>query len=270
MAYRIPTRSAGVAAALLLTLAACGGGDSGGDSADGGGDSGDDSGDTAGLEELLDELGVDDGSLDLDDLGDIDLGALEDLDLDNLGDLGALGELFDADGLEELIEESTDGEVDVEFGDDGISVETEDGSFSIDEDGDFTVTDEDGQTTTGDVDIGGGDLSIEGDDGDVQFNTGSEFPEDWPDEVPRPEGIEVATSMSLSESGGTSIVVTGTVDGDVAEWAAAFGGELEDAGFSEESSFEAAGAVTASYVDDAWNIGVIAAEANVSVSVTPV
>jgi hypothetical protein len=265
-------------AGITLALAACGGG-------------GDDGSDDA--QDLLDELGIDDGSTpdgpvdegDVDegnvddgeiDLGDLDLGDLDlgDLDLGDL-DLGDLGGLFDGSALEEVIEKALDGDIDIEFGEDGFSVESEDGSLSIDGDGTFTVVDEDGDETTGEIDIDadGGDLSIDGQDAGVEFSTGSELPADWPSDVPVPDGIAITSSTSLDEDGAASIILTGTSSGDPVGWANAYGEQLQDAGFNEESRFVADDDVTAFYLDDTWNVAVIATGASgstsVSVSVNP-
>lgn len=280
MAWKVSTRAAAIAAGLALALAACGGGgslDGGGD-----GDSGDGGGSSNGdLQDLLGELGIDADDLeglDLDDLDDLDLGALEDFDegdLDNIGDLGALTEIFGALGLEELIEQNADGDVDVEFGDDGLSIESDDGSFSIDEDGSFTVTDEDGEETTGDLDLDaeGGDLSIESDDGSVEFSSGSEIPEDWPAEVPEPDGVAIQSAMTFAEDEGSSIIVTGTIQDDPEEWAGGYGDQLESAGFNEDSNFSNGGSVTAFYTNDTLGVTVIAAsvgaDTTISISITP-
>jgi hypothetical protein len=257
-------------AGIALALAACGGGD----------DSSDDA------QDLLDELGIDDGStpddpvddgdVDTDEIGDIEIGDIDlgDLDLGDI-DLGDLGDLFDGSALEDLIEQGLDGDIDIEFGEDGFSVESEDGSISIDGDGTFTVIDEDGDQTTGEIDIDadGGDLSIDGQDGDVEFSTGSELPEDWPTDVPVPDDIDITSSTSLDEDGAASIILTGTSPGDPVGWANAYGEQLQDAGFSEESRFEADDDVTAFYLDDTWNVAVIATSVSgstsVSVSVNP-
>jgi hypothetical protein len=253
---------------LALTLAACGGG-------------GDDSSSATsemGLEDLIDELDdesalgdVDLGELEPEgsvpdgfDLGDLDLDNLEDLDLGGLdlgallaGGLGDLEDLFGAEGLEELIEEGTDGAVDIEVGDDGLSVESDDGSFSIGEDGEFTVTDDQGNETTGRLDVDDGELTIEGDDGDLQFGSGSEFPAEWPGDVPRPEGIEVQSGIAVDDDATTSVVVTGTVAASAESWAADYVAELEAAGFEETATFEAGTDVTSSLENDEWNVVVV-------------
>lgn len=282
MAWKVSTRAAAVVAGLAFAVAACGGG--GGSL--GSGDDSDDSDGNDDLEELLGQLGLDADDLeglDLEDMEDLDLGALESLDegdFENLdegsfGDLGALAEVFGALGLEELIEENADGDVDVEFGEDGISVESEDGSFSIDEDGNFTVTDEDGDETTGEVDLDGsdGDMSIESDEGSVEFSSDAELPEEWPGEVPEPEGVAIQSAMSFSEDTGTSIIVSGAIDGSGEDWVEAYGGELEAAGFEEESMFTGGGNVTAFYVNGTLGVTVVAittdADTTISVSITP-
>ncbi|MDX2378667.1 MAG: hypothetical protein QNM02_02770 [Acidimicrobiia bacterium] len=268
MGFKGSTRAAAVVAGLTLALAACGGGGGSLDD-DGGGDSDD-------LDDLLGELGLDADDLeglDLDELENLDVGDLENLD-GNIGDLGSLAEIFGALGLEELIENNADGDVDVELGDDGFSIESEDGTFSIDEDGSFSVTDEDGEETTGDIDIDGSDggMSIESEDGSIEFNSGSDIPDDWPADVPEPEGVTIQSAMTFSEGDGSSIVLTGTTDESPEDWAGAYGSQLEDAGFAEESNFNAGGGVTAFYTRDTMGVAVIVAsigdDTSVSVSIT--
>lgn len=269
MRYKASMKAAAMMAGVTLALAACGGG--------GGDDSSNDD-----FEDLLGQLGIDaddlDG-LDLEELEDLDLGELENLDaddLDGIGGLGALAEVFGALGLEELIEQGAGGDVDIEFGEDGISIESEDGSFSIDEDGSFSVTDEDGDETTGNIDIDaeGGEISIEGEDGDIQFGSGSEIPDEWPDDIPQPDGVTIQSAATFSEGDETSIILTGTADADPDEWTAAYGSQLEDAGFTQDSNFSAGGTVAASYIDESWNIDVTATAVGgstaVSVSITAV
>jgi hypothetical protein len=283
MAWKVPIRAAAIAAGLALALVACGGGgslDGSGDGDDGSDNSDGGDGNNGDLQDLLGELGIDSDDfegLDLEDLENLDLGALEDVDggdLDNIGDLGSLSEIFGALGLEELIEQNADGDVDLEFGDDGFSVESDDGSFSIDKDGSFTVTDEDGEETTGDFDLDaeGGDLSIESDDGSVEFNSGSELPEDWPTEVPEPDGVTIQSAMTVAEDDGSSIIVTGTIQDDPDEWAGGYGSQLESAGFNEDSNFTNGGNVTAFYTNDTLGVTVIAAsvgdDTTVSISIT--
>ena len=282
MGFRASTRAAAVLAGLALALAACGGGgsiDTGGDDGDGGG-GGDD------LEDLLGQLGLDADDLeglDLDDLDDLDLGALENLDESdfenlgdgNFGDLGAMAEIFGALGLEELIEENSGGDVDIQLDEDGFSVESEDGSFSVDEDGTFTVTDEDGEETTGEFDIDGsdGDMSVETEDGSMEINSGGELPEDWPADIPEPDGIDIQQAMTFAEeNGSTSIIVSGTIDGSGEDWTTAYGGELEGAGFEEESMFTTGDNVTAFYRRGTLGVAIVAistdAGTNMSVSIT--
>jgi hypothetical protein len=254
-----------MAAGLVLALAACGGGGS----LDGGGDDSSSSSSSDDLEDLLGQLG-----LDADDLEGLDLEELENLDESDFegdfGDLGALAEIFGALGLEELIEENAEGDVDVEFGEDGLSVESEDGTFSIDEDGSFSVTDEDGEETTGEIDIDGsdGDMSIESDEGSVEFSSGSELPEDWPTDVPEPEGVAIQQAMTFSEDEGSSIIVSGSIEGSGEEWANAYGGQLEGAGFEEESKFTSGGDVTAFYRRGTMGIAVVSITTDVGTTIS--
>lgn len=161
-------------------------------------------------------------------------------------------------GAEQLIESQTGGDVDLDLdGDGSFSVETEDGSMTVDEDGNFVVTDENGEVVTGNVDVDGdgdgGAVNIESEDGDFQFETGGGIPEEWPSEVPAPEGMDDATSSVTEADGSLAITVTGAADPDLI---ATYGAALESAGFERTASFESPGNSSNTYENGTWNVAV--------------
>jgi hypothetical protein len=119
----------------------------------------------------------------------------------------------------------------------GLEVESEDGtSLDIDDDGTFVATDENGEVITGEAD-GDGGFTVEDSDGDAVFSSSDEIPEQWPTDVPEPEGLSDVTGTYFSEGDDQSIIITGTTSGDLRDIFESYTGELEDAGFDEESTF---------------------------------
>jgi hypothetical protein len=99
---------------------------------------------------------------------------------------GAVAEKATEKATEKAIESQTGGDVDLDTDDGSVDVTTEDGSFSI----------------------GSGKV-----------------PEEWPDDVPLPEGIEIASGSTSTTDDGTLVSITATTTADAADLLA----ELEEA-----------------------------------------
>jgi len=141
----------------------------------------------------------------------------------------------------------------------GVQIESEDGtSLDIDEDGTFVATDENGEVFTGEAD-GEGGFTVEGSDGNDVFSTSDGIPEQWPSDVPQPQGLSDITGAYFSDGDDLSIVVTGTTSDDLRDAFDRYNGELEDAGFEQESTF--------SQGDDAATSTYSRGERRISVSV---
>jgi len=135
-------------------------------------------------------------------------------------------------GLEKIIESEGGGDVDIDLnGDDGVSIQTEDGSFSS------------GATT--------------------------ELPEEWPGDVPEPDGLAITNAAVIGSGTEQAISVTGTVDGD--GFVESYASALESAGFNEDSTFESDGAISNVYSNANLTVGVVysgdQSENQVSISV---
>ena len=155
-------------------------------------------------------------------------------------------------GVEKLIESQAGGDVDVDLeGDGGFSVQTEEGGMSIDEDGNFVITDADGSVVTGSADSESGDFSAESEDGSFRVDTSGEIPEEWPSDVPSPEGIEGASSTVTQSSTELAITVTGQAGESFVD---EFGSTLEDNGFEQTSSFESDANVTRVFENETWTV----------------
>lgn len=117
----------------------------------------------------------------------------------------------------------------------------EDVDIDIDQDsGKATFRDADGSTFS----IGGGDL-----------------PEDWPEEVPLPDGFTLEGSFSGVDDGQANFTVSGTLSGDPTEHFGALVDAFENDGWTEQhrSTTDASGSSmsSATYVNDTWTVTVL-------------
>jgi hypothetical protein len=86
-----------------------------------------------------------------------------------------------------------------------------------------------------DVDTDDGSVSIETEEGSASFGTG-EVPEDWPDDIPLPDGLEVLTSSSTVSGNERLTAVTGSTDTEPEEILAWMKEELPDWEISGETT----------------------------------
>ena len=144
----------------------------------------------------------------------------------------------------------------------GVEIDSDgNGSLDVDEDGTFVATDEDGEVFTGSADADGG-FTVEGSDGEAVFETSDGIPEQWPDDVPQPEGLGDVSGSYISDGDSLSIVVTGIASGDLREVFDDYKQRLEDAGFEEESTFTQG--------DDAASSTLVRGERRLSISIQSV
>ncbi len=167
-------------------------------------------------------------------------------------DDGDLTLTADEDGVQIEGSDADGGDFSLDADADGIELESDDGtgSLDIDQDGGFTVTGEDGEVFSGDVDTEGDDVgfTVEGEDGDAVFSSAEGIPEQWPTDIPRPEGLSDVTGTFFSEGDDLTIIATGTTTGDLADVFDAYTDALVGAGFEEESRFSQDGTAGGSYV----------------------
>jgi hypothetical protein len=157
-------------------------------------------------------------------------------------------------GVENLIESQTEGDVDVDLdGDGGFSVETEEGGMSIDEDGNFVITDADGSVVTGNADSETGEFTAESEDGSFRIDASGEIPEEWPSDVPSPEGIEGASATVTQSATELAITVTGQAGESFVD---DYGSTLEDSGFERTSNFESDANITRVFENETWTVSV--------------
>ena len=82
-----------------------------------------------------------------------------------------------------------------------------------------------------DLDNEDGSLSIESSEGSFRIGA-QDVPEDFPEEVPLPAELEVMSSMSFNEEGGTSFNLNATTPGDATTVADELEAAFTDAGFT--------------------------------------
>jgi hypothetical protein len=147
-------------------------------------------------------------------------------------------------GIEELIEQQSGGEVDIDLEDGEIKVQTEDGEFSLDideDDGSFSV-------------------EVDGEDGDGAFEIDSDgsIPDEWPGDVPEPEGLAIDTSSAFTSGDQVTVSITGTTD-DAEAFADAYGGQLENAGLPQTSSLVQGDNITLFHENESWFVTIFGA-----------
>jgi flagellar basal body rod protein FlgG len=159
-------------------------------------------------------------------------------------------------GIEQLVESQGGGDVDLDLdGDGGFAVQTEDGGMTIDEDGNFVITDADGSVVTGNADAESGEFTVESEDGSFSSGSTTELPEEWPGNVPEPDGLQIASATVVGSNDEQSITVSGSVEGD--GFVDSYASALEAAGFSEDSTFTSDGTINNVYSNDEWTVGLI-------------
>lgn len=158
-------------------------------------------------------------------------------------------------GLEKLIESEGGGDVDLDLdGDGGFSMQTEEGGMTIDEDGNFVVTDADGSVLTGSADAETGEFTIESEDGSFSGGATTELPEEWPADIPEPDGLAITSATVIGSDTEQAINIAGTVDGD--GFVESYASALESAGFNEDSTFASDDMINNVYSNDKWTVGV--------------
>lgn len=167
--------------------------------------------------------------------------------------LSACGDATES-GVEQLVESQGGGDVDLDLdGDGGFAVQTEEGGMSIDEDGNFVITDADGSVVTCNADSETGGFTAESEDGSFRIDASGEIPEEWPSDVPSPEGIEGASSTVTQSTTELAITVTGQAGESFVD---TYGSTLEDNGFEQTSNFESDANITRVFENETWTVSI--------------
>ena len=110
---------------------------------------------------------------------------------------------------------------------------------------------------------------IESEEGDVTLTSGDEIPDEWPSDVPVPDGLTEITGSSFSDPSSTTVIVSGFTDGDGPDYVEAYSAALVADGWTELGAFtsgdgatstfekdDRAAVVSAFMFDDRWQITV--------------
>jgi len=196
---------------------------------------------------------------------------------------GAIVERATEEAVERAIESENGGDVDINFDENGIQIDgtdengdgfsldldeggfdarTENGeSITIDEDG-FTQTDENGEVTTGEFNTDGDNTEfvIEGEDGQAVFRTGTDIPNEWPGDTPRPEGLSDVNSSYQADGGSVFIIIGGQTSESSDDFADDYIAGLENAGFVQESIYADSSTRGGTFARDGENVALNVAE----------
>ena len=168
-----------------------------------------------------------------------------------LAALGALalsacggGDELSERAAEELIEQQLEAEgenVDIDLDDGDVRIETPEGSTVIN-------VDEDGN----------GEIQFEGGEGDaaVQFDEGGgvDLPENFPSEVPLPDGLSIQSASSIDAPEGATFIITGIVDDEFGAATDAYAAALTGAGFEQQSMTTNTDGTFFAFLSAAWNL----------------
>lgn len=174
---------------------------------------------------------------------------------------GGIAEKITEEGAERLIEAESGEDVELDFdsGDGSFSLETESGGFSLDEDGNFVVTDEDGSVFTGSA-SGDGEILVEGENGEGAFRVVTDIPDEWPSNIPRPEGLTIEGGSYITADGETMMAVIGSPSGSAIDYTQSYLATVAAAGFTETGSFDSTqdGSTTIqrTYEDGEWTLNI--------------
>ena len=163
---------------------------------------------------------------------------------------------------EEAIERESGGDVDIDIGDGDVRIQTEDGELSIETDDDGNVSIR-GEGADGDfsVDSEDGVTVIESGDGETVISeSGSGLPDDFPDEVPLPDGFTPRFSQSVSDGADSGWVLGGEIDGDPTATADAYIARLEGAGFTQVQVTRTPDGVIFGYENGVYQVNGLSAE----------
>ncbi len=137
--------------------------------------------------------------------------------------------------IENRIESESGEDVDIDLDDGDMSIRSEDGEFSID------IDDDDGSISISGVDEDG-EFSIQSEDGETVFKSeegetvmrsGEDLPDDFPGDVPLPDGLIVEFGQQLETPEGKMFSVLGKVAGDPSEVTEDYAARLDAAGFDQ-------------------------------------
>jgi hypothetical protein len=97
-----------------------------------------------------------------------------------------------------------------------------------------------------------------GEDGESVFRVVTEIPAEWPNSVPRPDGLVLDSGSFIKAEGETLMTLLGPPNGSSFDFTDIYGVALGAAGFTEtdrlDSETEAGSAAQRTYQGEAWTI----------------
>ena len=156
----------------------------------------------------------------------------------------------------QLEAEGEGGDVDVDFdGDGGIQIETPEGAINIDaDDGNISIQ---GEGSDGDVEMNfdedAGQTVISTPEGEMVIGSG-DLPEDFPGDVPVPDGLAIASATSMSSPDGKVFILNGSVDDEFGDATDSYASALVAAGFEQQSMTESTDGTFFAFGGDQWNV----------------
>lgn len=142
---------------------------------------------------------------------------------------------------ENRIEAEGGEDVDIDFNDDGVSVKTPDGEFTIqaDDDGNFSIEadgEADGESFS--IDSENGETVIETEDGTSVITQSADLPDDFPSQIPVPDGIVIQFAQTSETGQGTGYVFAATSDRPMDDLLDEVASGLEENGFERQQLTE--------------------------------
>lgn len=173
---------------------------------------------------------------------------------------GAIAERITEEGAERVIEAETGENVELNInGDGGISLQSDEGGFSLNEDGEFVITDADGSVFSGSAGADG-QVTLQGEDGESFYRVVTEIPVEWPNSVPRPDGLGIDTGSFVKAEGETLMTLLGSPNGSAIDFTNAYGAALGAAGFTETGRFDSetdrGSATQRTYESASWTLNI--------------
>ena len=156
--------------------------------------------------------------------------------------------------IENRLEAESGENVDLDLDGGNVRIETDEGvvEMQVDDEGNMTIESEEGSMEMSAED---GNISIESDEGSFEMTQGSELPSGFPAAVPLPDGLVLQISQSVETPEGSSYILSGTVPGTADVVADRHIAALEAAGFTQLQVTRSGGAVIYNYSNGELSFG---------------
>jgi hypothetical protein len=177
-----------------------------------------------------------------------------------VGAAGCSGEDIAERVVENRIEAESGQDVDIDLDGGNVRIETDEGTFELNSDGEGNISIEGSGTDGGiSIDAEDGVTVIESEDGTATINSGGAgVPDGFPASVPLPDGFEPQFSQSMTTTEGDGWILGGEMEGTAAEIGESYFSALEAAGFERLQVTETPDSVIFVYDDGAFSVSGLA------------